>query len=91
MECSSHSESSWYLYALRGILVLLSNISTEPTEEMKPVFPTNLVKKKCSASGACESSGDEFRTVGQDRITVCTGKQTGTTDMIKENPAHFYS
>ena len=23
-------------------------------------------------------------------VSVCTGKQTGTTD-IKENPAHFYS
>lgn len=51
----------------------------------------NLVKKKRSASGTGKPSGDELRAVGQDRITVCTRKQTGATNMIKENSPHCYS
>ena len=54
-----------------------------------PQLLTNLVKKKGSSRGPCKTSGDELRTIGQNRVTVRTGEQASATNMIQKNSSHF--
>lgn len=83
---------------LPGLLLLILQLTSQTMQQ--PVNRTSswralyhklqcLVKKKCSARGACELSRDEFQRVSGESITVCTENPTGTTDLKKEGSAYF--
>lgn len=51
----------------------------------------NLVEEEGSAGGSGEACGDELSSVGQNGVTVGTGKQASPTNVIQEDSSHRVS
>lgn len=47
-----------------------------------------LIEEKSSACGSSESRGDQFRSVGQDGVTVGTRKETRSTNVVQKDASH---
>lgn len=51
----------------------------------------NLVEEEGSAGGSSEACGDELSSVGQNGVTVGTGKEASPTNVIQEDSSHCVS
>lgn len=49
----------------------------------------NLVEQESSSGGPSEARGDEFSSVGQNGVTVCTSEEASPANVIQEDPPHF--
>lgn len=48
----------------------------------------HLVEEEGSASGPCEACGDEFSSICQNSVTICTGEQASPPNVIQEDTPH---
>lgn len=55
---------------------------------MTEVVCRYLVEEESSASGSSEACGDEFRSVGQNGVTVGAGEEASSPNVSQEDPPH---
>ena len=48
----------------------------------------HLIKEEGSAGGPGEACGDELRSIGEDGVTVGTGEEACSTDVVEEDSPH---
>jgi len=59
------------------------------TIQVKELMCRYLVEQESSSGGPGEARGDEFSSVGQNGVTVCTSEEASPTNVIQEDPTHF--
>lgn len=48
----------------------------------------HLIEEERSACGSCESCGDELRAISQDGVTVGTGEEACSANVVQEDTSH---
>lgn len=57
---------------------------------IKKVFADRyLVEQERSACGSSEACWDELIPIGQNGVTIGTGEETSSTNVIQEDPPHY--